>query len=151
MKQSLVMPFLRTPSRVLCNSKCRTSKQREETNQSATRSSQPVHRGHLFPKGISRKGFAELRKEFRVVLMVDKTPREVGTNYLLLTHPFRLVVYVPTAISASPLRNGNLGQTDILHDSPDNGETTGFRGEGINLIGALPHIAKEAFNGIGRA
>jgi hypothetical protein len=83
--------------------------------------------------------------------MGDQTPREVGKNYLLLTHPFRLVVYVPTALSASPLRNGNLGQTDILHDSPDNGETTGFRGEGINLIGALPHIAKEAFNGIGRA
>ena len=76
--------------------------------------------------------------------MVDKTPGEVGKNDLLLHHPFRLVVYVPTAMSASPLRNRNLGQTDILHDSPDNGETTGFRGEGINLIAALPHIAKEA-------
>src|SRR5205823_13851577 len=88
---------------------------------------------------------------FRVLLMIGKTPREVGKNSLLLTHPFRLVVYVPTAMSASPLRNGNLGQTDILHHSPDNGETTGFRGEGINLIGPLPDIAKEAFNRVGTA
>src|SRR5205807_10518652 len=70
-----------------------------------------------FQKSSTRKGFAELRKEVRVLLMVDKTPREVGKNSLLLTHPFRLVVYVPTAMSASPLRNGNLGQTDILHNS----------------------------------
>ena len=83
--------------------------------------------------------------------MVDKTPGEVGKNDLLLHHPFRLVVHGATAISASPLRNRNLRQTDILHDCPDNGETTGFRREGVNLIGALPDIAKEAFNRIGTA
>lgn len=36
-----------------------------------------------------------------------------------------------------------------LHHSPDNGETTGFCGERVDLIGALPDIAKETFNGIG--
>ena len=39
-------------------------------------------------------------------------------------------------------------QTDILHRCPDDGEATGFRREHINLIGALPHIAEQTFNGI---
>jgi hypothetical protein len=73
----------------------------------------------------------------------------VGKNDLLLHHPFRLVVHVSTAISAWPLRDRNLRQTDVLHHRPDNGETTGFRRKGVNLIGALPDIAKETFNGIG--
>src|SRR5260221_2526859 len=41
-------------------------------------------------------------------------------------------------------------KTDILHHGPDNGETAHLRREGINLIGALSHIAEKAFNGIGR-
>ncbi len=40
-------------------------------------------------------------------------------------------------------------QTDILDRCPDNGEATGLRREHVNLIGALPHIAEETFNGIG--
>jgi hypothetical protein len=40
-------------------------------------------------------------------------------------------------------------QTDILDRGPDNRETTGFRREHVNLIGALPHIAEQAFDGIG--
>ena len=39
-------------------------------------------------------------------------------------------------------------QTDILDRGPDNREATGFRGEDIDLIGALPHIAEETLNGI---
>ena len=39
---------------------------------------------------------------------------------------------------------------DILHDSPDNGQTTHFGSKGINLIGALSNITEEAFNSIGR-
>src|SRR5258708_6776400 len=41
-------------------------------------------------------------------------------------------------------------QTDILHRGPDDREATGLRCEHVDLIGALPHIAKEALNGIGR-
>jgi hypothetical protein len=37
---------------------------------------------------------------------------------------------------------------DVLHDGPHDGQTTGFRREGINLIGTLPDIAKETFNRI---
>ena len=44
-----------------------------------------------------------------------------------------------------------LGQADILHDGPHDGQTTGFSGKGVNLIRALPDIAKETFNGIGTA
>ncbi len=40
-------------------------------------------------------------------------------------------------------------QTDILDRGPNDGEATGLRREHINLIGALPHIAEEALNGIG--
>ena len=38
-----------------------------------------------------------------------------------------------------------------LHHSPDNTQTAHFCGEGVNLIGASTHIAKEAFNRIGTA
>jgi hypothetical protein len=40
-------------------------------------------------------------------------------------------------------------QTDILNGCPDNGEATGLRRKHINLIRPLPHIAEEAFDGIG--
>ena len=40
-------------------------------------------------------------------------------------------------------------QTDILDGRPDNGQTTGLRREGVNLIGTLPHIAEETFDSIG--
>jgi hypothetical protein len=40
-------------------------------------------------------------------------------------------------------------KSDILHDSPDNGQTTHFGGKGINLIGALSNIAEETFDSIG--
>ena len=41
-------------------------------------------------------------------------------------------------------------QTDILHRCPDDGEATGLRREHVDLIGALPHITEETFNGVGR-
>ena len=41
-------------------------------------------------------------------------------------------------------------QADILDRGPDNRQATGLRGEHVDLIGALPHIAEETFNGIGR-
>ena len=40
-------------------------------------------------------------------------------------------------------------QADVLNRRPDNSETTGLGGEGVNLIDPLPHIAEEAFDGIG--
>lgn len=49
------------------------------------------------------------------------------------------------------LANWYLRQADILDDRPDDGQTTGFGREGINLIGALPNIPKQAFNRIGAA
>jgi hypothetical protein len=41
-------------------------------------------------------------------------------------------------------------QADILGRRPDNGQATGLRGEDVDLIGALPHIAEQTLNGIGR-
>jgi hypothetical protein len=43
----------------------------------------------------------------------------------------------------------NPGHVYPLHHGPHNGQTTRFGREGINLIGSLPHIPKEAFNRIG--
>jgi hypothetical protein len=40
-------------------------------------------------------------------------------------------------------------QTDILDGCPDNRQATGLGCEHVDLIGALPHIAKETFDGIG--
>ena len=37
-------------------------------------------------------------------------------------------------------------KTDVLDRGPDNRQATGFGGEDVNLLGALPHIAKQAFN-----
>ena len=41
-------------------------------------------------------------------------------------------------------------QADVLDRGPDNRKATGFCCEDVNLIGALPHIAEQAFNGVGR-
>ena len=41
-------------------------------------------------------------------------------------------------------------QANILDRGPDNGQATGLRREDVDLIGALPHIAEETFNGVGR-
>lgn len=72
-------------------------------------------------------------------------------KYLLLNHPFQLVACMPKAIRLQPLADRDLRQVNILHYGPDDGQTTGFRREGVNLIGALSHIAKEALDGVGRA
>ena len=56
-----------------------------------------------------------------------------------------------TTVSVQPLADRNFRQTNILHDGPDDSQATGFCRESIDLIGALPHIAKEAFNRVGAA
>jgi hypothetical protein len=76
-------------------------------------------------------------------------PRRIGKQHLLLNHPVRLVASRPTAIRLSPLTDRNLWQADILHHRPDDRQTAGFGRKGVNLIGALPNIAKQAFNGVG--
>src|SRR5690242_12929308 len=75
----------------------------------------------------------------------------MGKRHLLPTHPFRLVAGRPTTMSREPLADRNLWQADILHHRPDDRLTAGFGRKGVNLIGALPHIAKQALNGIGAA
>jgi hypothetical protein len=41
-------------------------------------------------------------------------------------------------------------QADVLDRRPNNGETTRFCREHVDLIGVLPYIAEQAFNGVGR-
>jgi hypothetical protein len=71
------------------------------------------------------------------------------TKHPRLHHPDWLVVHQPIAIKLWLLPNGNLGQSYVLHDCPHNGQTTGFRREGVNLVSPLLNIAKEAWGGIG--
>lgn len=40
-------------------------------------------------------------------------------------------------------------QTGVLDRGPDNGKATHLRRKHINLIGALPNIAKQTFDGVG--
>ena len=75
----------------------------------------------------------------------NKKPSQ-ASHYRLAAYKHYRPLFVATRLPDS-----NLGQTNPLHHGPDNRETTGFRREGINLIGASSHIAKKAFNGIGTA
>ncbi|SRR5258708_17993212 len=70
------------------------------------------------------------------------------TKHPLLTHPFRLVVDWPSVMRFPLLADGNLWKANILHDGPHDGQTARFRRKGVDLIGPLAHIAKEAFNGV---
>ena len=89
--------------------------------------------------------------EARQLLARQVLHRNICKNHLPLTPPLRLVADVPRAIPLQPLADWNLRQANILHHRPDDRHTTGFGREDINLIGALPHIAKQAFNRIGAA
>jgi hypothetical protein len=77
--------------------------------------------------------------------------RNMRKQHLSPIHPFRLVASQSTTINVQPLADGNLRHVDILHHRPNDGQTTGFRGEGIDLVRSLPNIAKEAFDGVGCA
>ncbi len=46
---------------------------------------------------------------------------------------------------------GDFSQSDTLNRGPDDSEATHLRGEDVNLVGALPHIAKQALGSVGRS
>ena len=70
-------------------------------------------------------------------------------NKLSLTQPFRLVGCLPGPITLQRLADRYLGQANILHHGPDDGQAARFGREDINLIRALAYFAKQAFNSIG--
>ena len=74
--------------------------------------------------------------------------KAIGKEHLLLNHPVRVVARQPAALLLSPLADRDLGQANILHDGPDDRQTARLGGESVDLIGALPHITKQALNGI---
>src|SRR2546423_3760627 len=67
---------------------------------------------------------------------------------LPLDQPLWLVAYLLTTTQIPSSVHRNLGHAYTLHNRPHDGQTAGFRGEGINLIGSLPDVAKKAFNGV---
>ncbi len=103
------------------------------------------------PKSAIGHSQKSLCAEARQLLVRQVLHRNLCKNYLPPNHPLRLVACVPRAVADQPLADWNLRQANILHHGPDDRHTTGFRREDINLIGALPHIAKQAFNRIGAA
>ena len=76
-------------------------------------------------------------------------PGRIGKEHPLLNHPARLVARQLIRWSISPLADRDLGQANILHHGPHDGQAAGFGREDVNLIGALPHEASQAFNRIG--
>jgi hypothetical protein len=72
-----------------------------------------------------------------------------NTNWLVAYRCLSLLINQPS--DDQRLADGYPWQMYILHDSPYNCETRYFRGEGINLIRTLSHIAEKTFNGIGGA
>ena len=96
----------------------------------------------------------------KLTKVVSRTGREIrkraslrccwGKKHLFLNYPLRLVAFLRAVISPRASFYRDFVQTDVLDGGPDNRQATGLRGEDIYLIGTLPHIAKQAFNGIGR-
>ncbi len=76
--------------------------------------------------------------------------QRVGTNISRLHHPLWLVGSSAAVLSPRILSQRKFVQADILDGRPDDRQATGLGREDINLIGALPHIAEETFDGIGR-
>ena len=70
-------------------------------------------------------------------------------KHLVLNHPLRLVAFLRAVISPRASFDRDFVQTDVLDGGPDNRQATGLRREHINLIGALSHAAKQAFDSIG--
>jgi len=71
--------------------------------------------------------------------LAPKRPRDAP--HQLVAHP----------VGRSPFSLAEtLVKTDILDRGPDNRQATGFCREHVNLVGALSHIAKETFDGVGR-
>src|SRR6266852_3278731 len=71
-------------------------------------------------------------------------------NHPFPNHPFWLVAFLPAVISSRTSFHRDFVQADILDRGPDNRQATALRREDIDLIGTLPHIAKETFDGVGR-
>jgi hypothetical protein len=69
---------------------------------------------------------------------------EPQKKHLLSNQPFRLIACLPRPLTPQRLADGNLGQANILHHGPHDGQAARFGREGVDLIGALPHIAKQA-------
>jgi hypothetical protein len=93
---------------------------------------------HQDAQGTEKTAGTEQEPPGRNSLSVVLLHRIAYKHRLLPTQPFRLVAYQPSIPTAASLANRNFEQTDILHDSPHNGQARRFRGKGINLVGASP-------------
>src|SRR6266581_1340304 len=71
-----------------------------------------------------------IRKRHLMLLVLHRT---ICKRHLLPNQPERLVVSLPRTIAVELLADRDLWQADILHDGPDDGQTTGFRRKGVNL------------------
>ena len=68
----------------------------------------------------------------------------------LPNHPLRLVAFFIGVRRCGASLHRDFVQADILDGCPDDRQATRFRGEHINLIGALAHITEQTLNRIGR-
>ncbi|SRR6266487_1331527 len=117
----------------------------------ARRDEQPTHLPTEFDESTENTAETGHQSSGKSSLSAFLLHRVACKHHLPLSHPFRLVVCVPITIPLQPLANRNLWQADILHHGPHDRQTRSFGRKSVNRIGALSHVAKKAFNGVGRA
>ena len=57
---------------------------------------------------------------------------------------------LPLPLPSPGLFHRNFSQRNALDGRPDDCEATHLGGEHVNLVGALPNVAEETFDGVGR-
>src|SRR5215471_17216024 len=76
--------------------------------------------------------------------------RLLKQKHLFPNQPSRLAAFFTMVIRFGVSLHRDFVQSNVLDSGPDDRQATGLRGEHIDLIGALPHVAEHTLNGIGR-
>src|SRR5712692_10059156 len=90
-----------------------------------------------------------MEEEQKSVSRSDGERQENGQKTSPPEPPFLVGCLLTSNDHGSGASHRNFMQADVLDCRPDNSKATGFCGEHVNLIGALPHIAEQTLNGIG--
>ena len=132
-----------TPSRVLCTGKRSIHKQRCEANPPVNKVEGTNRWGPQLPKVLTSKGRGSQKKRFGIpCCSTGASPHTISLHPTLCG--WLLVFRERSRFSFEP--TGIRGRADILDGGPHGGKYTGFRGEGVNLIRALPNMAKQAWS-----
>src|SRR5713226_1134101 len=102
---------------------------------------------HQLPKVVSRKGGEISARECSHDCCCTGPPTQNTSSQTTLSG---WVLSRAAVLSTRAFSQRDFVQTDILDGRPNDREATHLRRKHINLIGALPHEAPQAFDGVGR-